>query len=125
MNPIHAIGRMGWHHCSTGQRPVASVITPPAAVAPASPRRARLLSWADPPLPPGWRKYPPLPGPAPVHAALADGMPAWQIIVIAAPAALLAAAPAVTAYRMRAARRRVTPPPPETRPSRPHPPHAN
>jgi len=53
-------------------------------------------------------KYPPLPGPAGVHAAPADGTPACQIMLIAASAALVAAALAVTAYRMRAARRRVT-----------------
>ena len=53
-------------------------------------------------------KYPPLPGPARVHAAPADGTPAWQIVPIADSAALVAAALAVTAYRMRATRRRVT-----------------
>src|SRR5690348_6751029 len=116
---------MGWHHCSTGQRPGSVRHRPAPTVASASPGRARLLSSADPPLPPGWRKYPPPPGPAPVRAALADGMPAWQIIVIAASAALLAAALAVPPLPDAAARRRVAQPPPETRPSRPHPPHAN
>jgi hypothetical protein len=87
---------------------VASVIARPAAVAPASPGRARLPSWADPPLPAGWRKYPPLPETAWVHAAPHGGTPARPIILIAAPAARPAAALAVTAHRMRAAPRRVT-----------------
>jgi hypothetical protein len=52
-------------------------------------------------------KYPPLPGPAGVHAAPAGGTPAWQIMLIAASAAPVAAL-AVTACRMRAARWRVT-----------------
>ena len=108
MNPIHAIRRSAGTLALLASVPGASVIARPAAVAPASPGRARLRSWADPPLPPGWRKYPPLPEAAPVHAALADGMPAWQIIVIAASAALLAAVQAVTACRMRSAPRRVT-----------------
>ena len=56
-----------------------------------------------PPLPPGWNKHPPLPGPA--HAALAHGMPGWQITLIACAATVLAAAAAVLVVRMRAARR--------------------
>jgi hypothetical protein len=56
-----------------------------------------------PPLPPGWTKHPPLPGPA--HVALAGGIPGWQTALIVA-AALLAAAAPVRAGRMRAARRR-------------------
>jgi len=108
VNPLHAIRCLGWHPSLAGQRPRWRPSSPgPAAVASASPGRARLLSWADPPLPPGWRKYPLQPDPARVHAALADGMPAWQIILIAASAALFAAPLAVAAYPMRAARRRV------------------
>ncbi len=64
--------------------------------------------WADPPLPPGWSKHPPLPDPERVHAALADGMPGWQITLIVATTALLTAALTVTAYRLRAIRPRVT-----------------
>jgi hypothetical protein len=112
VNPIRAIGRLGWHHCLPGQRP-GSVRHRPAALLGEPATAARL------------EKVPAAARPGPVRAALADGMPAWQIIVIAASAALLAAAVAVTAYRMRAAWRRVTQPPPETRPRRPHPPHAN
>jgi hypothetical protein len=88
--------------------PAASVTAGPAASASASPGRARLLSRADPPLPPGWREQPPLPDAARVHAALAGGTPAWQITILAAMAALFAAALAVTAYGMLAARRHVT-----------------
>ena len=57
-----------------------------------------------PPLPPGWNKHPPLPGPAHVRAALAGGMPGWQITLIVAAAGVLAAALAVLANRKRAAR---------------------
>jgi len=48
------------------------------------------------------------PGPVPVHAVVAVGMPGWQIALIAAGAALLAAALAVLADRVLAARRRAT-----------------
>ena len=79
----------------------------PAAVALASPGRARRLPWAGPPLPPSGENTRRCQIQARVHAALADGMPAWQIILIPASAALVAAL-AVTAYRTRAARRRMT-----------------
>ena len=58
------------------------------------------------PEPPGWYKHPPLPAHA--HAAVAGGMPGWQIALIAVGAALLIGALAVTVYVTRAARRRVT-----------------
>ena len=80
----------------------------PATVASASPGRARRLPWAGPPLPPSGENTRRCQIQARVHAALADGMPAWQIILIPVSAALVAAALAVTAYRRRAARRRVT-----------------
>jgi hypothetical protein len=91
---------------------LAPITTGPAAVA--SQLRPDPPGWLNrrapgpvhlPPLPPGWNKHPPLPGPA--HAALTGGMPGWQITLIAA-AAVLAAAAAVRAGRMRAARRRAT-----------------
>jgi hypothetical protein len=63
----------------------------PAALAATSPRRARLLSWADPPLPPGWNKHPRLPDPARVHAALAGGIPGWQLALMAVTIVLLVA----------------------------------
>jgi heme/copper-type cytochrome/quinol oxidase subunit 1 len=56
--------------------------------------------------PPGWYKHPPLPAHA--HAAVADGMPGWQIALIVVGAALLIGALAVTVHVTRAARRRVT-----------------
>lgn len=52
--------------------------------------------------------HPPLPGPAHVHAALAGGVPGWQITLITAGAAVLAAVLAVLGRRTRAVRR-VTP----------------
>ena len=55
----------------------------PAALASTSLRRARLLSWADPALPPGWNKHPLLPDPARVHAALAGHIPGWQFTLMA------------------------------------------
>ena len=83
--------------------PLAPIKTGPAAVA--SQLRADPPTWLKrppmpvhlPPLPPGWTKHPPLLGPA--HAALAVGMPGWQITLLAAPTAVLAA-------RMHAVRRR-------------------
>ena len=56
--------------------------------------------------PPGLYKHPPLPAHA--HAAVAGGMPGWQIALIVAGAALLIGALVVTVYLMRGARRRVT-----------------
>ena len=55
----------------------------PAALASTSPRRDVLLSWADPPLPPGWNKHPRPPDPARVHAALAGSIPGWQLTLMA------------------------------------------
>jgi hypothetical protein len=92
----------------------------PAALASTSPRRIWPLSWADPPLPPGWNKRPPLP--THVHALATGGMPGWQITLIAAAAVLLAAALAVLATRIRATRRRVPPALPEPRPHPARPP---
>jgi hypothetical protein len=55
-------------------------------------------------LPPGWNKHPPLPAPAHLHAAVAAGLPGWQITLIAI--VLAAAAVALLLSRMPAARRR-------------------
>ena len=63
----------------------------PAAIASTPPGRARLLSWADPPLPPGWNKHSQLPGPGRVHAALAGGIPGWQLTLMAVTIVLLVA----------------------------------
>ena len=88
--------------------PVPPLGTPPgSAPAPAGPAPAPEHL---PPLPPGWNKHPPLPRPAHAHAALASGMPGWQITLIAAGAALLAAVLAMIAYRIRATHRRVPAP---------------
>jgi len=62
----------------------------PAALA-ATPRRARLLSWADPPLPLRWSRHPRMPDPARVHAALAGGIPGWQLTLMAVTIVLLVA----------------------------------
>jgi hypothetical protein len=72
--------------------------TVPAALASASPGRARVLSWADPPLPPGWAKHPPLPDPARVHAALVGGIPGWQQTLMAVTIVLLVATVVAIAY---------------------------
>ena len=64
----------------------------------ASPRRARLLSWADPPLPPGWNKHPRLPDPARVHAALVGGIPGWQLTLMAVTIVLFVATLVAIAY---------------------------
>jgi hypothetical protein len=69
---------------------VLAFATVPAALASTSPRRAPLLSWADPPLPLGGNKHPPLPDPARVHAALA-GIPGWQLALMAVTIVLLVA----------------------------------
>jgi hypothetical protein len=60
-----------------------------------------------PPELPGFFKHPPLPHHAHVHAALADGVPGWQITLIAVGAAVSAAA-AILLGRALAARRHPT-----------------
>jgi hypothetical protein len=93
---------------------LASIMTGPAAFA--SPPRADPPGWLQrlpvpAHLPPGWDKHPPRSGPAHVHAALAGGMPGWQITLTAVAAAALV----LLLGRARAAR---TPrrPPPSTQP---------
>jgi hypothetical protein len=118
MNPIRAIRRLACIPAGLA----AAFAAAPAALAAASPGQARALSWADPPLPPGWNKHPPLPArphpalryppgwnkhpplPAHAHALATGGLPGWQITVIAAAMALAAAFLLVA--RARATRRR-------------------
>jgi hypothetical protein len=99
MNPIRAIRRLA---CTLAGVAVTLAAAVPAALASASPGQARALSWADPPLPPGWNNHPPLPAHA--HALVTGGMSGWQITLIAAATALAAAI--VFLARARAARRR-------------------
>ena len=119
MNPIRAIRRLA---CILAGLAAAFAAAAPAALASTSPGRTWPLSWADPPLPPGWNKHPPLPAgthpavtyppgwnkhpplPAHVHGLVTGGLPGWQITLIAA--AVLAAAAVVLLARARAARRR-------------------
>jgi hypothetical protein len=68
-----------------------AVVAGPAALASASSRKTRLLSWADPPLPPGWNKHPRLPDHARVHAAIVGGIPGWQLTLMAVTIVLLVA----------------------------------
>jgi hypothetical protein len=58
---------------------------PPGTTHPSLPLRL-------PPPPPGIMKHPPLPGPARVHAAVAGGLPVWQITLAAVGVAVIAAA---------------------------------
>jgi hypothetical protein len=88
------------------------------------PRRAGLLIAyaasavlrADPPLPPGWNKHPPVPGssppplryppgwnkhpplPAHAHPLATSGTPGWQLALMAVTVILLAAAPVAITY---------------------------
>ena len=94
MNRCHALGRLAV--IVTGQ--AGAVVVFATVPASASPRRARLLSWADPPLPPGWNKHPRLPDPARVHAALVGGIPGWQLTLMAVTIVLLVATLVAIAY---------------------------
>jgi hypothetical protein len=89
MNRCHALGHLAVIVAGLAGAVVAFAAVP--ALASASPRPARLLSWADPPLPPGWTKRPQLPDPARAHAALAGGIPGWQLTLMAATIVLLVA----------------------------------
>lgn len=97
MNRCHALGHLAVIVAGLAGAVVAFVAVP-AALASASPRPAGLLSWADPPLPPGWSKHPRLPDPARVHAALADGIPGWQFTLMAVTIVLLVATSVWIAY---------------------------
>ena len=94
MNRWHALGRLAVIVAGLAGAVVAFTTVPASA----SPRRARLLSWADPPLPPGWNKHPRLPDPARVHAALAGGIPGWQLILMAVTIVLVVATLVAIAY---------------------------
>jgi len=97
MNPVRRSRLI--RRVAGGLTGVAPITTGPTAVAtgPAGVVKARARAGAPATLPPGWIRHPPLPGPA--DAALADGMPGWQITLIATGAAVLAG-------RMQAARPR-------------------
>jgi len=82
MNRCHALGHLAVLVAGLAGAVVAFAAVP-AALASASPRPAWPLSWADPPLPPGWNKHPRLPDPARVHTALAGGIPGWQLTLMA------------------------------------------
>jgi hypothetical protein len=83
MNRGHALGYLAVILAGPAGAVLTFAAAVPAALASTSPRRARLLWWADPPLPPGWNKHPQLPDPARVHAALAGGIPGWQLTLMA------------------------------------------
>ena len=94
MNRCHALG-----HLAVIVAGLAGAVVAFAAVpASASPRRARLLSWADPPLPPGWSKHPRLPDPARLHHALAGAIPGWELTLMAVTIVLLVATLVAIAY---------------------------
>jgi hypothetical protein len=50
---------------------------------------APAVLWADPPLPPGWKKY--LPQPAHTHPLATGGTPGWQLTLMAVTVILLIA----------------------------------
>src|SRR5215467_9479357 len=97
MNRCHAAGHLAVIVAGLAGAVMAFAAVP-ATLASASPRRARLLSWADPPLPPGWNKHPRLPDPARVHAALGGGIPGWQLTLMAVTIVLLVATLVAIAY---------------------------
>jgi hypothetical protein len=98
MNRCHARGLLAVILAGLAGAVLAFVTAMPAALASTVPRRARLLSWADPPLPPGWNKHPRLPDPARVHAALAHTIPGWQLTLMAVTIVLLVATVVAIAY---------------------------
>ena len=91
MNRCHALGHFAVTLAGLAGAVLVFAAAAPAALASASPRRAELLSWADPPLPRGWNKHPRLPDPARVHAVLAGHIPGWQLTLMAVTIVLLAA----------------------------------
>jgi hypothetical protein len=74
----------------------ARTVPPPHTPAVLTPTHPAPVPVHWPPLPPGWNKHPPLPGPVHVHPAPARGMPRWQITLIVAGAAVLAAVAMLT-----------------------------
>jgi hypothetical protein len=101
MNPIRIIRRLAVLLAGLAATVVASILTASAAFATIA------VLPADPALPPGWNKHPPV-APAHVHAAVTGGMPGWQIALIAAGAAIVAAVIAVLIDRAWTAHRHVT-----------------
>jgi hypothetical protein len=97
LNRCHALGHLAVIVAGLAGA-VMALAAAPATLASASPRRARLLSWADPPLPPGWNKHPQLPDPVRVHAALGGAIPGWQLTLMAVTIVLLAATLVAIAY---------------------------
>ena len=97
MNRCHALGHLAVVVAGLAGAVVAFAAAP-AALASASPRPARSLTWADPLLPPGWNKHPRLPDPARVHTALAHGVPGWQLTLMAITILLLVATLVAIAY---------------------------
>src|SRR5690242_9459362 len=97
MNRGHALGSLAVILAGLAGAVLTFAAAVPAALAATSPGRARLLSWADPPLPPGWNKHPRLPDPARVHAALA-GIPGWQLTLMAVTIVALVATLVAIAY---------------------------
>jgi hypothetical protein len=110
MSPIHATRGLARILAPAAVACAIAACTPaPAALAATSPTPGRPSPAGSPPrnlppLPPGWYKHPPLPGPAHTHTALATGLAGGQITLIATGAALLAAA--LLTLWARAARRR-------------------
>ena len=97
MNRCHALGHLAVVVAGLAGAVVAFAAAP-AALASASPRPARPLTWADPLLPPGWNKHPRLPDPARVHTALAHGIPGWQLTLMAVTIVLFVATLVAIAY---------------------------
>jgi hypothetical protein len=98
MNRCHALGYLAVILAGLAGAVLTFAAAVPAALASTSPKRARLLSWADPPLPPGWNKHPQLPDPARVHAALAGAIPGWQLTLMAVTIVLFVATLVAIAY---------------------------
>jgi hypothetical protein len=97
MSRFHGIGRLAVLvaglagvlavFCAGGAPAAAAGVTVPPGGDP--PDHLSLASL--PPRPPGWNKHPPLPDPARVHAALAGGIPGWQVSLMAVTLVLLVA----------------------------------
>ena len=105
MKRFRIIGRLGTILAGlTGIVVALGASVAPAALAGGDPHgRPGLVPRSQPA---GWDKHPPVPAHA--HAAVAGGMPGWQIALIVAGTALVAGALALLVHRARAARRRVT-----------------
>src|SRR5262249_30322581 len=99
MNRCHALGHLAV--VLAGLAGAVFVLARPAvaaALAPAAPGGPGRLAGGPPPLPPGWNKHPQPSHPARVHAALAGGIPGWQLTLMAVTILLLAATLVAIAY---------------------------